>query len=389
VQGVLKGEDNELTEGTDTEKVTSESLKLKVENKNTASGMERSSCKAEIETGYVDTPVSEEVKENTREEGVLVKEEKIDVKEDMKSFSVVDNLVQSNKMQACSFPEVKEIKEEINQKPEMGERSKETKFVAIKYKNEASPIKDQKDILKEKQLIASLNKGYLAHYVQKKQNNGCGVKEEGDDIKAAQDLGNCVKIQDEKRRENDHGETQEKVVTDKRNDESGIRSTEEDANKSGDKGELIVKEGNEKILDNSGIERTPVDCSNDETQKEDDNKILKVRGDDQIIGSESKFVSKADDTAGEVDNINNLGDEMLLVQALPNTATEQSDVLHVKDDILCSSELNNTGDTDDDVILAEVEESLDKEELCSNHVDTEESNAKLDLVEEEIIKSAH
>jgi len=292
-------------------------------------------------------------------------------------------------MDACSFPEVKEIKEEIIQKPEIGERAKETKFVAIKYKNEASPIKDQKDILKEKELIASLSKGYLEHYVQKKQYNGYGVKEDGNDIKAAEDLGNCDKIQDEKRRENDHSETQENVVTDKRKDECGIRSTEEVASNNGDKEEIIVEEGNEKILDNSGIERTPVDCSNDETQKEDGNKILKVRGEDQIIGSESKIVSKADDTAGGVDNIENLGDEILLVQTLPNTATEQSDVLHVKDDILCSSELNNTGDTDDDVIITEVEESLDKEELCSNHVDTEESNAKLDLVEKEINTSAH
>jgi len=380
VQGCLKKEDDgSFTRGTDD--VKAESLEPKEENTNAAFDMEQSSCKPKLEKGNVDAPVSEDLKENTKE-GVLVKEEELDVEEDKKSLSLKDNFelpVQSNKMDACSFPEIKEIKEEINLKPEMGERSKESKLVAIEYKNEASPIKDQKDILKEKELIAGVNKGYLAHYVQKKQNNDCSTRrEESADVKPAEDPRKCDKTKDDIRQENDlDSKTQEETVTDKRQDEGVTRRAEEDASNCRDKDEVMG--GNDKKLENSGIEETPVTCSNDETQKEGDNKSLEGRGDNQTIGSE-----KAEGATGAIDNVNILGDQILLGQTLPSALSEQSDVLLGKDDILCSSALNNTGDTDDDVIITEVEESLNEEEACINHNNTEYRNTKLDFVEKKL-----
>ena len=102
-------------------------------------------------------------------------------------------------MDAGGFQEMKEKKIERSQTLDKEVKSKDTsKLVAIQYKNEASPIKDQKDILKEKERTLSPNKVNFAHYEQEREDVCCDKKEEeSEGNKTPEDCNGYDKAQNE------------------------------------------------------------------------------------------------------------------------------------------------------------------------------------------------
>ena len=93
VEGGLKGEEL-ITEDTKIVISSPESLKLKIEQMDTAFDIKQSSCKTEIEQSYDKAPDSEANVKETTGEGVgrfCVKEEELVVKEDKREFPAERN----------------------------------------------------------------------------------------------------------------------------------------------------------------------------------------------------------------------------------------------------------------------------------------------------------
>merc|ERR1712013_497041 len=166
---------NESSTGdTDNEKSTPASMELKAEHTNTT---------------LISVASGERWKEKITENIDSIKEEK----DAEKHKEIVSEEVETNDKDAESFCESKDTNLEINQNQEKEVKSKDTnKLVAIQYKNEESLIKDQKDILKEKEM--TLNKVRLLQGGDDKK------QEEGEDNKTPVDNHNPYKTKNEEER---------------------------------------------------------------------------------------------------------------------------------------------------------------------------------------------